>query len=96
MSGRHKTYKVELTETEKKLVKTAADQFFAATLCIHIGGVDEVAARINVGVKDGFGDLVGCTPARCAEGHRAKGKRADNQAGATEGTKGSEAHGFLF
>ncbi len=74
----------------------ATNQFLAATLGIHIGGVDEVAASIDIGMEDGLRNLIGRTPSRGAEGHGAEGERADDQAGVSESAEGGKAHRFLF
>ncbi len=70
----------------------AAQQLLATPAPVDIGGVDEISASVDIGVEDGLGDRVGGAPARGAEGHGTEGERVDDQAGATEGAKGGEAH----
>ncbi|WP_199736806.1 hypothetical protein [Fibrisoma montanum] len=49
---------------------------------IHVGSVNEIAARIDVFVKDDLGRVVGGSPALSAESHGTQREGANNEAGA--------------
>ena len=64
-----------------------AEDLLRVAIGIEVGGVDEVAAEIQIGRQDLLGFLdAGAGRARVlAEGHRTEGERADPQPGPAEG-----------
>ena len=74
-----------------------ADDLLRVALGVDVGGVDEVAAAVEVAVEDRCGLLDAGAPAPVlAEGHGAEAERADAQAGAAERDVVVEWHGGLL
>ena len=62
-----------------------ADELFTRAVGVNVGRVDEVAARLAVGVVDFARLVLGRAPAPVfAEGHRAEAKVGNTQAAAAE------------
>jgi hypothetical protein len=62
-----------------------AEHLFAFALCVGVGGVDEIAARVEVTVENSAGVGLFVAPAPFgSKGHGAEAQRADAQAGAAE------------
>ena len=62
------------------------ENFLRVTIGVEVGGVDEVAATIQIGPENLLGFLdAGASAARVfAEGHGTQGERADPQPGPAE------------
>lgn len=69
-----------------------ADQTLALAPRIDVGGIDEVAARLDIGVEDGARSVRVGAPALRAEGHGAERHRADHKAGAAESAEVCKGH----
>ena len=65
---------------EPALGDELAQHVFTPARGVNIGGVDEVAACVNVGIKNSARVGFSRAPARHAKGHGAQRQRADSQA----------------
>ena len=57
-----------------------AQHLLAPAAGVHVSGIDHIPAGLDIGVEYGFGRRALHAPARNAEGHRAQGERADDEA----------------
>ncbi len=70
---------------------------FALAALITVGGVDEIASRVDITVEDGARDgFIGAPAPLCSKSHGAQAQRADAQSGTSQGDVAFQVHAVII